>query len=140
MKYVRMMIIGIFFGLAASYGVLTMIAVFNKEIVFSGPDMLEEFLIAIVLGAVIGLGSIIFQLERLTFLVQLIIHFIYVTLCVLIAGQIGGWYDLKSPFTIGSMLLIEVFIYAGVWLILSLMTQRDVDAINQKIKKNREDK
>ena len=65
MKYVRMMIIGVFFGLAASYGVLTMIAVFNKEIVYSGPDMLEEFLIAIVLGAVIGLGSTIFQLERL---------------------------------------------------------------------------
>ena len=140
MKYIRMMIIGIFFGLAASYGVLTMISVFNKEIVYSGPDMLEEFLIAIVLGAVIGLGSTIFQLDRLPFLVQLIIHFIYVTLCVLIAGQIGGWYDLNSPFTIGSMLLTEVFIYAGVWLILSLMTQRDVDAINQKIKKNREEK
>lgn len=140
MKYVRMMIIGIFFGLASSYSILTMIAVFNENIVFSGTEMLEEFLIAIVLGAVIGLGSTIFELERLPFPIQLVLHFIFVTVCVLIAGQIGGWYDIQSPFTIGTMLLIEVFIYAGVWIILNIMTQRDVNKINRKIKMNREEK
>lgn len=140
MKYIRMVIVGIFFGLVSSYGILTMIAVFNKEIVYSGAEMLEEFIIAIVLGAVIGLGSLLFQLEHIPFFAQLILHFIFVTTCVLIAGGIGGWYDIQSPFTIGSMLLIEVFIYAGVWFILSIMTQRDVNEINRKIKMNREEK
>lgn len=140
MKYVRMMITGIFFGLASSYSILTMVAVFNNSIVFSGTEMLKELLIAIVLGAVIGLGTTIFELERLPFPIQLVLHLIYVTVCVLIAGQIGGWYDIQSPFTIGSILLIEVFVYVGVWIILSIMTQRDVNEINRKIKMNREGK
>lgn len=135
MKILRMMITGMFFGLAASYGVLTMLAVFNKEIMYSGADMIEEFVIAIVLGAVIGLGSLLFQIERLSFFTQLIIHFIYVTICVLIAGKIGSWYSGQSPLSIGGVLMSEVIIYAFVWLILRIMMQRDIDEINREIKR-----
>lgn len=140
MKIIRIMIWGLFFSLATSYGTMTMLAVLNKDIVYSGTHMLEEFIIAIVLGPVIGLGSILLLFERFPFLVRLLFHFSYVTACVLTAGQIGGWYVDQGPLSIWNVLIIEVFIYALVWLILNIMTQRDIDEINQKIKKNGEAK
>lgn len=137
MKILRMMIWGMFFSLASSYGILTMLAVFNHDIIYSGSEMLEEFMIALVLGWVIGLGSIIFQMERIPIFAQLFIHFVFVTVCVLTAGKIGGWYASQGPLSVWIVLIIEVCIYIFVWFILYVMTQRDIEEINQKIKKIR---
>lgn len=140
MKLVQMMIWGLLFSLAASYGTMTMIAVGNEEIIFSGSDMLQQFVIASVLGPVIGLGSIIFRLERFPIILQLFLHFVYITVCVFIAGKIGGWYEGQSPLSVANVLLIEIIIYILVWLVLYIMTQRDIKVINQKIKSEREGK
>jgi Protein of unknown function (DUF3021) len=139
MKILRMMIFGLFFSLASSYAIITIIAVSHENVMYSGAFMLEEFLIAFVLGPIIGLGSLIFQIERFPFIVNLILHFIYVTVCVLIAGKVGGWYTGDVPISIGMVLVLVVFIYILVWLTLAIMTQRDIKEINRKIRKIREE-
>lgn len=140
MKLLRYMIWGMFFSLAASYGTLTMVALFNKDLVYTGSEMLEEFLIAIILGCVIGLGTVIFHIERIPLIGQLFLHYIYVTICVLAAGGIGGWYHGPGSAPIWFVLIIELFIYILVWLILFIMTKRDIDEINKKIQTARRER
>lgn len=136
MKIIRMMIIGMFFSLASSYGTLTTIAVLNKNITYTGSDLLEEIIIAIVLGWVIGIISSIFLLDQIPIYLKLFIHFILVTICVIAAGKIGGWYE-GINFSLWSMVFYEIIIYIIVWIIIFIMTQRDVDDINKEIKKMR---
>lgn len=136
MKVLRMMIIAMFFSLASSYSTITIIALFNKSITFSGSDLLEEFVIALVLGWVIGLISSIFLLERIPIYIKLFIHFLLVTVCVMIAGKIGSWYK-GFDSTLWILFLSEIVIYIIIWIILYIMIQRDVDEINKKINKMR---
>lgn len=139
MRILRMMIIGMFFSLSSSYAIITVIAVSHENVMYSGAYMLEEFIIALILGPVIGLGSLIFQIERFPFLINLILHFIYVTVCVLIAGKAGGWYSGDVPLSIGLVLILVLVIYILVWLTLAIMTQRDIKEINRKIRKMKEE-
>lgn len=140
MKILRDMIWGLLFSLASSYTIITMTAVFNKNIVFSGAELFEQFMIAAVLGPVIGLGNFIWQIERFSLFVQLVLHYLYVTICVLTAGKIGGWYGELGSSSMWTVLGIEVVIYLFVWMILHIMTQKDIQEVNKAIKKLREGK
>ncbi len=81
MKFIRMMIIGILISLSSSY-VLVTLSVISNNAMISGPELLEQIIIAAILGAVIGLLSTIFDIERLPFIAQFILHVIAVTVCV----------------------------------------------------------
>lgn len=135
MKILRMMLLGLLFSLAASY---TIIAVFVTDVTFTSEELLKQFTIAAILGPVIGLGSFIYYVERLTLFWQLVIHYIYVTIAVIIAGSFGDWYVEGSFLSIGKLLIIQLIIYIIIWVILSVIAQRDVKEINQKLKRKRE--
>lgn len=137
MKILRMMIIGMLISLSASYGT---IALFNTDVVFTGDELLKQFTIAIILGPVIGIGSLLFQLEKISFWLQLIIHYLYVTACVLTAGWFGGWYTEQSFVSLGKVLLIQLVVYILVWLILHVIAQRDIEKINESLQKKRRDR
>lgn len=135
MNILRMMLLGILFSLSASF---TIIAVFNTDVVFTGEELLKQFTIALILGPVIGIGSLIFELERLSFTLQLFFHFLYVTVSVIVAGWFGGWYAEDSFLSLGKLLFIEVIIYVFIWVILYIIAQQDIEKINQKLRRKRE--
>ena len=101
----------------------------------SGSELLEQIIIAAILGAVIGLLSIIFDIERLPFIAQFILHVIAVTLCVLIAGHFGRWFEHSS---ITSILTSEAIIFFFAWCIIYVLQKNDIAKINQVIQKRKE--
>ncbi|MEY9970468.1 MULTISPECIES: DUF3021 domain-containing protein [unclassified Lysinibacillus] len=134
MKIIRMMIIGLLISLSSSYVLVTLSVISNNAVV-SGSELLEQIIIAAILGAVIGLLSIIFEIERLPFITQLILHLIAVTLCVMIAGYFGRWFEHSG---IKYVLISEAIIYLIVWCILYVLQKNDIEKINYEIQKRKE--
>lgn len=137
MTILRMMILGLLFSLSASY---TVIAVFNPGVTFTSEELFYQFIIAAILGPVIGVGSLIFYIEKLTLFWQLFVHFIFVTASVLVAGRFGNWYGDGSFLSLGKLLFIQVIIYIVIWIILNLIAQRDIAKINEKLQRKQEKK
>ncbi len=135
MKAIRFMLLGFLFSLSASY---TILAVFAPDEVITTDELFRQYVIAAILGPFIGLGSLIFYVERLTLFWQLFIHYLFVTFAVIVAGAIGNWYDEGNLLSIGRVLLIQLIIYIVVWVILNIILKRDVKAINQNLKRRKE--
>lgn len=134
MKFIRMMIIGILISLSSSY-VLVTLSVISNNAMMSGPELLEQIIIAAILGAVIGLLSTIFDIERLPFIAQFILHVVAVTLCVLIAGYFGGWFAHSG---IPYIFISEAIIFFIAWCIIYVLQKSDIAKINQVIQKRKE--
>lgn len=133
-KIIRMMTIGLLISLSSSYVLVTFSVVSNNAVV-SGSELLEQIIIAAILGVVIGLLSFIHDIECLPFIAQFILHVIAVTLCVMIAGYFGRWYDHSS---IKYVLISEAIIYLIVWCIIYILQKSDIEKINQEIQKRKE--
>ncbi|MDM5232566.1 DUF3021 domain-containing protein [Lysinibacillus pakistanensis] len=134
MKILRMMIIGLLISLSSSYVLVTLSMLSNNEVIV-GSALLEQVIIAAILGVVIGLLSLIYDIERLPFLIQLPLHIIAVTLCVIIAGYFGHWFDHSSLVYI---LIAEIVIYVIVWGITYVLQLNDIKEINHEIQKRKE--
>ncbi|MGG2053871.1 DUF3021 domain-containing protein [Lysinibacillus pakistanensis] len=134
MKTLRMMIIGLLISLSSSYTLVT-ISVLSQNTMISGTELLEQIIIAAILGVVIGPLSFIFDVERLPFILQLILHLVAVTLCVITAGYFGRWFEHSS---IMCVLVSEAIIYFIVWCILYVLQLIDIAEINHEIQKRKE--
>ena len=139
MKILRLAIIGLLISLSSSYTIMTIKVLAIPDATVTGKELLEQVIIAAILGIVIGLISLIFETERLSFTLQLIIHLIVVTMCVLVAGYFGEWYDVTNIFTIMSLLISIIVIYIISWGIILLLLKRDIEEINHFIQKRRKD-
>ncbi|MGE7092034.1 DUF3021 domain-containing protein [Lysinibacillus sp. NPDC048646] len=133
MRILSMMIIGLLISLSSSY-ILVTLSIVSKNTVVTGPELLEQIMIAAILGIVIGLLSLIFELERLLFTIQLTLHFSAVTLCVFTAGYFGRWFEHSSIFYV---FISEVIIYFIVWCILYVLQKIDIQEINNAIQKRK---
>lgn len=133
-KFIRMMTIGLLISLSSSYALVTLSAISNNTVV-SGPELLEQIIVAAILGVVIGLLSIIYDIERLPFIAQFILHVIAVTLCVMIAGYFGRWFEHSS---ITYIFVSEAIIFFIAWCIIYVLQKSDIAKINQVIQKRKE--
>ncbi|WP_320940124.1 DUF3021 domain-containing protein [Lysinibacillus capsici] len=133
MKYLRMMIIGLLISLSSSY-VLVTFSLLSNNAVASGTELLEQIVIAAILGIAIGLLSVIFDMEQLPFTVQIFLHLVAVTACVLTAGYFGSWFDSGVWY----VLIAEAIIYLIVWCILYVFQLNDIEKINKEIQKRRD--
>ncbi len=134
MKILRMMIIGLLISLSSSY-ILVSVSVMSNHSTIVGAELFEQIIIAAILGVVIGSLSLIFEIERLAFAIQLIVHFIAVTCCVMIAGYFGRWFEHSS---ILYVIVAEIIIYFIVWCILYVLQKNDIEEINNEIQKRKE--
>ena len=134
MKIIRMMVIGLLISLSSSY-VLVTLSVLSNNAVMSGEELLEQIIIASILGIVIGLLSFIYDIERLPFMIQLILHLAAVTLCVIVAGYFGRWFEHSG---ITYVLIAEAIIYCIVWCIIYVLQLIDIAEINHAIQKRKE--
>ncbi|MFJ7979496.1 DUF3021 domain-containing protein [Lysinibacillus xylanilyticus] len=133
-KIILMMIIGLLISLSSSYVLITFSVLSNNTVV-SGAELLEQIIIAAILGVLIGLLTIIYDIERLPFTGQFILHVIAVTLCVMIAGYFGRWFEHSG---VKYVLISEAIIYLIVWCILYVLQKNDIAKINQVIQKRKE--
>ena len=133
-KLLRMIVTGILVSLSCSYILVTLSILPKLDVALSGADLLEQIIIAVILGAVIGPLSVIFELERLPFFIQLLLHLIAVTLCVLTAGYFGNWFE---HFGVKNVLISEAIIYFIVWCMLFILQKKEIAQINDAIKKRK---
>ncbi|MEB2282674.1 DUF3021 domain-containing protein [Lysinibacillus xylanilyticus] len=133
-KFIRMMTIGLLISLSSSYSLVTF-SVLSNNTVMSGPELLEQIIVAAILGVVIGLLSTIYDIERLPFIAQFILHVIAVTICVMIAGYFGRWFEHSS---IPYIFVSEAIIFFIAWCIIYVLQKSDIAKINQEIQKRRE--
>ncbi|UPW84478.1 DUF3021 domain-containing protein [Lysinibacillus sp. Ag94] len=133
-KFIRMMTIGLLISLSSSYSLVTF-SVLSNNTVISGPELLEQIIVAAILGVVIGLLSAIYDIERLPFIAQFILHVIAVTICVMIAGYFGRWFEHSSILYI---FVSEAIIFFIAWCIIYVLQKSDIAKINQEIQKRKE--
>ena len=102
----------------------------------TGSDLIEEVIIAILLGITLSLLSFIFRSD-MPFIAQLFLHFLSVIILVYTAGYFGNWYDVNNFSTVGIVFMLILIIYGGTWWVVQNLTQKDVKALNKSIEKKR---
>lgn len=136
MQYFRILIISILISLSCSYIIMSL-RIFASNGVMTGQQLVEEVIIAIILGIAISLSSQIFEVERIPFIGQSLLHILVILVCVFTAGYFGNWYDVSDLSTVMIVLTATVIIYIGTWWIIQNLIKKDIDELNKTIKKRR---
>lgn len=136
-EIIRFSIIGLLISLSSTFTLMTVDILVTPDATVTGKELLEQVIIAAILGVVIGLISLIFKTERLSFIGQLIIHLFGVIIFVLVAGYFGSWYDVTNLSTIMTILISIIVIYVISWGIVLLLQKRDIEEMNRFIQKRR---
>lgn len=135
MRVLRMIVLGILVGLSCSYILVALSISQDAGAVMTGRDLFEQIIIAALLGAAIGPLSLILELERLPFLLQLALHLLSITALTLTAGYFGDWFE---HFGITNVLISELIIYIIIWIMLMILQKKDIKQINKAIKQRKE--
>src|SRR5690606_5654127 len=134
-KIIQLIVTSILVSLSCSYILVTVSVVSDPAAIMTGKELLEQVVIAAILGAVIGPLSLIFEWERIPFIAQLGLHLTAVTISVLTAGYFGGWF---VHFGIKNVLISEAIIYLLIWCMMFILQKKDIAQINDAIKKRTE--
>ena len=92
--------------------------------VMNGQELIEEVIIAIVLGIAISVISLIFETERIPFTAQLFLHFSGIIVCVFVAGYFGNWYDVSRLSTVVVVFISTIIIYGFTWWIMQNLIKK----------------
>lgn len=133
-RIMRMIVIGMLASLSCSYVLVTLSILSKPNVALTGAALLEQIIIAAILGAAIGPMSLIFELERMPIWLQRLLHVAGITTFVLTAGYFGNWFD---NFHVKNVLISEAIIYCLVWLLLLILQKKDIAQINDAIKKRK---
>ncbi|BDR58026.1 DUF3021 domain-containing protein [Xylocopilactobacillus apicola] len=127
-KILRYLLIGTGFG-SVSY---LLIITFRIQ-----PDLptVKNTLSILVMSMLIGLVSLIFEVDRISFLLELLVHFC-ATLTLVIAMVIfNGWGDYIFPRP--GFWLLFLGIYGAVWFVISLNLRINAQEMNEQLRKKR---
>ena len=95
MKIVKYFLISCSTSLSISYFIVSLNAYFKKE-VFNGEELIEELVIAIMIGIAIGFASMILRQSAISYQLAIIIHFFIIVTIVFIASYFGSWLDVYN--------------------------------------------
>ena len=136
MIYIRSCLLGILISLSTSYIILTL-SLLSDHADISSEDLMQQLVIAIVMGIVIGLATTIYYLDKFSLIVATIIHFSIVTLVVFLAGTVGQWFDWNQPSSIIGVFISEVIAYIIIWIVIHILMKHEVEQLNQLIQERR---
>lgn len=137
MRFLRILLISVLISLSCSYIIMSLMIYTSPNEVMNGQELVEEVLIAITLGIAISVVSLVFEIERLPFIGQFLLHFSGILVCVFTAGYFGNWYDGSDLSTIAIVLISTMIIYCCTWWIIQNLIKKDIDELNKSIKKRR---
>lgn len=134
MKWIQNILLGCLIGLSTSYITITITTLLDGTQLWTGADLLEEVLLALAIGAIIGAATLLFKIEHWSYRFILLVHFAIVVTCVYSAGAIGGWYE-KNALSIFYLFCEIVFIYIIVWIIMLLLEKKEIERMNTYLKR-----
>jgi len=104
----------------------------------SGQELFNQLIVAAILGIAIGVCTLIYQVEHFSYSVQIIIHFVLVTIFVFIAGYFGCWFEVNNYKSFFNVFISELIIYIFIWLFFYTNTKQNVREMNELIQKRQE--
>lgn len=137
MRFLQMLLISVLISLSCSYIIMSSVIYASPNDVMTGKDLLEQVFIAILLGIAISILSFIFEIERIPFIGQLLLHFSAIVICVFTAGYFGNWYNITDLSTIAIVFILLIIIYGFTWWFIQILLKRDIKDLNKSIKKRR---
>ncbi|MER2105852.1 MAG: DUF3021 domain-containing protein [Solibacillus sp.] len=139
MKWIQNIILGCLISLSASYITITVITLNKSPKLWSGEELLEQILLTLILGVVIGTATLLFEIESWSYLRILILHFLIVLVSVFTVGALGGWYDIENPATIFFLVCEIIVIYIVVSFITIVLRTIEIKKLNEVLKKKTEE-
>ena len=136
MIYIRSCLLGVLISLSTSYIILTL-SLLSDNANISSEELMQQLIIALAMGIVIGLATTIYQLDKFSLTITTIIHFSIVTVVVLVAGTVGQWFDWNQPSSIIGIFISEVIAYIVIWIVIHILTKQEVEQLNQLIQERR---
>ena len=103
---------------------------------------IQTFIIAVVIWMLIGISfstsSLVFSHLRFTRIKTTMLHFVIMLFTFFPLAILAGWFPFKIS-AIVIFIIIFVVIYVVIWKILNTKNQKDIEAINKQLKKQRTD-
>lgn len=138
MKWIQSILLYITVTISVTYIMLTISSLRVPTVVWTGKELFEELVIAIILGIVIGIATRILEIEQISHRLLVFIHFMIVTAGVFIAGAIGNWYDFKNITSVLLVFVVILIVYVIIWGVVSTLERREIERVNQLLKGKRE--
>ncbi|GAJ25730.1 hypothetical protein JCM15457_608 [Liquorilactobacillus sucicola DSM 21376 = JCM 15457] len=117
-RIIKYILIGISFG----SNIYLLMCALNARVTLSRFEIISVLL----MGALIGMTSLIFETERISFLLQLVMHLLLTAFVVWGCGYLNNW-----PIASWGFWFLFGGIYLAVWLVVIIQLNHDVEKINK---------
>ena len=130
-------LISCFVSVFTSYFTIAWISFENPTAVWSAHEIMEEFLLALALGTMIGCANTIFKINHWPYIAVLAVHYVIVVSSAFIIGTFGSWFSMEQPMTILSLFLRASIVYIIVWLFILMTQKKDIKRMNEILQESR---
>lgn len=136
MKYLQSILRSVTISLSLSYLSIMLIGLNSTES-WSGKGLQLQFILALVLGIVIGILNLLFSIESWSYRRILGIHFSLILLTIFVIGAIGKWYDPTSLSSYVQLTISFFIIYLIITLYFHFTEKNELNEINKYIMESR---
>jgi hypothetical protein len=120
-----------------SYFTIALISYKEPTALWAGDELIEEFLLALVLGIMIGCANRIFKINHWPYIAVLAVHYMIVVTSAFTIGTFGNWFSVEQPMTILSLFIRVNIVYMIVWLFILIMQKKDIQRMNEILHESR---
>lgn len=136
-KIIESALVGLVISLSISYGMVTF-DVLNENTFITGQQLLLQFVVSTIFGIVVGVSTLIYSIERISFALQIGTHFILVVIFVGIAGYFGEWFQYGNIRSMVNTFTTVFVIYVVIWYLFYTKTKHEIQEMNELLKKRQE--
>ncbi|MEK3765510.1 MULTISPECIES: DUF3021 domain-containing protein [unclassified Solibacillus] len=130
-------LISCFVSVFMSYFIIALITYNDTSITWSGAELLNQFLLALSLGVIIGCANSLFLIKHWPYIAVLTLHYGIVLCSVFTVGLFGNWFSFDEPSTFILLFIQSTVIYIIVWCFIFFSIKRDIKRMNDVLKQNR---
>lgn len=136
MKYLQGILRSVMISLSISYLSIMLIGI-NSTGLWSGKELQLQFMLALILGIIIGFLNLLFSIESWSYRRILLIHFSLILLTIFVIGAIGKWYDPTSFSSYIQLTIYFIIIYLIITLYFHFAQKNELRVINKYIMESR---
>ncbi|MCL2353883.1 MAG: DUF3021 domain-containing protein [Defluviitaleaceae bacterium] len=139
-KTIKQFLLGVTLGST----LFVIIVIVTQFISGGGPVTINNFALEattsmVLSGVAVASSFLIWEIERLSELMKLIIHFAFVLVLFFVVGLLLGWISFDRPWSVANMVIQTVVIYAIYWTGFTMHEKAEAKKINEALKKRNEE-
>lgn len=130
-------LISCFVSVFSSYFTIAWISFDDPTVIWTGNELIEQFLLAVALGFMIGCANNIFKLQHWSYITVLAIHYIIVLSSAFTIGTFGNWFSMEQPMSILSLFIQVTIIYIIISFYIFITQKKDIQRMNRILQESR---